>query len=151
MVDAVTPWYPASKAPKNAKIIAITRSFPTRACPIGVITSISPWFAPPASTLAKLVKKAKASEQVAANRSVYEQRLARTSAQHDSYFGKLKEEAQKHAHETPIDPRWACHELSEAMPKNAVISEETTVYRGLIQETIPRNQTQSYFARITAG
>src|SRR5439155_10497419 len=72
-------------------------------------------------------------------------------AQHDSYFGKLKEEAQKHAHETPIDPRWACHALSEAMPKDAVISEETTVYRGLIQETIPRSQNQSYFARITGG
>ena len=71
--------------------------------------------------------------------------------QHDGYFGKLKEEAQKRAGETPIDPRWACRALAEALPKNAVISEETTVYRGLIQETIPRQQPQSYFARITGG
>jgi acetolactate synthase-1/2/3 large subunit len=32
-----------------------------------------------------------------------------------------------------------------------VISEETTVYRSLIQEAIPRDQPQSYFARITGG
>ena len=28
MVDAVTPWYPASKTPKNAKIISIADEFP---------------------------------------------------------------------------------------------------------------------------
>ncbi len=41
--------------------------------------------------------------------------------------------------------------MREALPENAVISEETTVYRSLIQEAIPRSQTQSYFARITGG
>jgi acetolactate synthase-1/2/3 large subunit len=41
--------------------------------------------------------------------------------------------------------------LAEALPENSVISEETTVYRTLIQEAIPRNQPQSYFARITGG
>ena len=45
----------------------------------------------------------------------------------------------------------SCNALSEALPENAVISEETTVYRSLIQETIPRDQPQSYFARITGG
>jgi len=34
---------------------------------------------------------------------------------------------------------------------DAEISEETTVYRSLIQETIPRGKTQSYFARVTGG
>ena len=51
----------------------------------------------------------------------------------------------------PIDPRWLCHELAEALPADAVISEETTVYRSLIQEAIPRARPQSYFARITGG
>jgi len=151
MVDAVTPWYPASKTPKSAKIVAIADEFPNSRLPYWGYNVDLALVAPPATTLDKLVKKAKTSEQVAANRSVYQQRLARTREQHDSYFGKLKEEAQKHANETPIDPRWACHALGEAIPENAVISEETTVYRGLIQETIPRSQTQSYFARITGG
>ena len=151
MVDAVTPWYPASKGPKNAKVISIAEEFPNSRLPYWGYNVDLALVAPPAATLEQLVKKAKSSEHVAANRSVYEQRLARTATQHDSYFGKLKEDAQKHANDTPIDPRWLCHALSEALPENAVISEETTVYRGLIQEAIPRSQTQSYFARITGG
>jgi thiamine pyrophosphate-dependent acetolactate synthase large subunit-like protein len=72
-------------------------------------------------------------------------------AQHESYFSKLKDEALKHADDTPIDPRWAVHALGDALPADSVISEETTVYRGLIQEAIPRSRTQSYFARVTGG
>ncbi len=151
MVDAVTPWYPASKTPKNAKVISIADEFPNSRLPYWGYNVDLALVAPPASTLGQLVKKAKASEQVAANRANYEQRLARTREQHDSYFGKLKDEAQKHANDTPIDPRWAVHALGQALPANSVISEETTVYRSLIQEAIPRSQTQSYFARVTGG
>jgi thiamine pyrophosphate-dependent acetolactate synthase large subunit-like protein len=150
MVDAVTPWYPASKTP-NAKIISIADEFPNSRLPYWGYNLDLALVAPPASTLEKLVKKAKASEQVAAGRANYQQRLVSVHERHDSYFRRLKEEAQKHASETPIDPRWACHQLAAALPENAVISEETTVYRNLIQETIPRSRTQSYFARITGG
>jgi len=151
MVDAVTPWYPASKTPKNAKIISIAEEFPNSRLPYWGYNIDLALVAPPAATLEKLVKKARASEQVAAQRAAYEQRLGRTREQHDAYFGKLKDEARKHAGETPIDPRWACQALGEALPDNSVISEETTVYRGLIQEMIPRSKAQSYFARITGG
>jgi acetolactate synthase-1/2/3 large subunit len=151
MIDAVTPWYPASKTPKNAKIISIAEEFPNSRLPYWGYNVDLALVAAPASTLEQLVKKAKASEQVAANRATYEQRLARTREQHDSYFGKLNEEAQKHATKSPLDPRWACHALGKALPPDAVISEETTVYRGVIQEMIPCSQPQSYFARITGG
>jgi acetolactate synthase-1/2/3 large subunit len=151
MVEAVTPWYPASKAPKNAKVISIAEEFPNSRLPYWGYHVDLALTAPPAVTLEKLVKKARSSEQVAANRAQYEQRLTRAREQHESYFGKLKDEARKHAGATPIDPRWLCHELGEALPVDAVISEETTVYRSLIQEAIPRAQPQTYFARITGG
>jgi acetolactate synthase I/II/III large subunit len=151
MVDAVTPWYPASKAPKNAKVITIADEFPNSRLPYWGYNVDLALVAPPASTLEQLVRKAKLSEQVAANRAAYNDRLARSREQHDSYFSKLRDEARKHAGQSPIDPRWLCHELGEALPENAVISEETTVYRSLIQEAIPRTNTQTYFARITGG
>ena len=151
MVDAVTPWYPASKAPKNAKVITIAAEFPNSRLPYWGYNVDLALVAPPAATLEKLLKKAKSSEHVAANRANYDARLKRSQEKHDSYFGKLKDEAQKHAADTPIDPRWLCHALGQALPENAVISEETTVYRSLIQETIPRSKTQSYFARVTGG
>jgi acetolactate synthase-1/2/3 large subunit len=151
MVDAVTPWYPASKGPKNAKVISIAEEFPNSRLPYWGYNVDLALVAPPAATLEQLLKKARASERVAANRGAYEQRLARSREQHENYFGKLKDEASRHANDTPIDPRWLCNALSEALPENAVISEETTVYRSLIQEAIARDQPQSYFARITGG
>jgi len=151
MVDAITPWYPASKAPKHAKIISIAAEFPNSRLPYWGYNIDLALVAPPAATLGKLVKKARSSEQVAANRSEYAKRFESSREQHDRYFSKLKEEAQKHATDTPIDPRWLCHALGQALPENAVISEETTVYRSLIQEAVPRSKTQSYFARITGG
>jgi thiamine pyrophosphate-dependent acetolactate synthase large subunit-like protein len=151
MVDAVTPWYPASRTPKNAKIVAVAEEFPNSRLPYWGYNVDLALVAPPASTLEKLLKKARASEQVAANRSLYAERAARVREQHETYFGKLKTEAQKHAGQTPIDPRYACYALGEAIPEDAVISEETTVYRGLIQEMIPRSKTRTYFARITGG
>ena len=69
MVDAVTPWYPASKAPKNAKVIAIADEFPNSRLPYWGYNVDLALVAPPASTLGQLVQKAKASEQVAANRT----------------------------------------------------------------------------------
>src|SRR5262245_18483697 len=95
MVDAVTPWYPASKTPKNAKIISIAEEFPNSRVPYWGYNLDLALVAPPSSTLEKLVKKVKSSELVASNRSAYAERLARTREQHDSYFGKLKAEAQK--------------------------------------------------------
>ena len=151
MVEAVTPWYPASKSPKNAKVIAIAAEFPNSRLPYWGYNVDLALVAPPASTLEKLIIKAKASEEVAGNRAMYEQRFARIRAQHESYFANLKSEGRKYANDIPIDPRWLCHALGEALPENSVISEETTVYRTLIQEAIPRSQPQSYFARITGG
>jgi thiamine pyrophosphate-dependent acetolactate synthase large subunit-like protein len=151
MVEAVTPWYPASKGPKNAKVISIAQEFPNSRLPYWGYNVDLALVAPPAATLAKLVKKARSSEQVAANRSQYQERLARSREQHNNYFGNLKQEAEKHATDTPLDPRWLCHALGQALPEDAVISEETTVYRSLIQEAVPRSKTQSYFARITGG
>jgi acetolactate synthase-1/2/3 large subunit len=151
MVDAITPWYPASKAPQHAKVISIAQEFPNSRLPYWGYNIDLALVAPPAATLEKLVKKARSSEQVAANRSQYEERLKRSRDQHDNYFAKLKEAAEQHATATPIDPRWLCHALAHALPENAVISEETTVYRSLIQEAVPRSKTQSYFARITGG
>jgi acetolactate synthase-1/2/3 large subunit len=151
MVEAVTPWYPASKGPKNGKVVSIAEEFPNSRLPYWGYNVDLALAASPAATLEKLLKKAKSSESVAAKRGAYAERAAQHRQKHESYFGKLKEEAKKHASATPIDPRWLCNALSEALPENAVISEETTVYRSLIQEAIPRDKPQSYFARITGG
>jgi acetolactate synthase I/II/III large subunit len=86
-----------------------------------------------------------------ADKRLLEERLARTRAQHEREHVKVREDAEKHASDIPIDPRWLCHALGQAIPEDAIVTEETTVYRGLIHDAIPRNQAMSYFARATGG
>ena len=151
MVDAVTPWYPASKGPGvNTKVISIAGEFPNSRLPYWGYNVDLALIAPPAFTLEKLVSSARALPSIT-QRKIYEQRLSRLSEQHERYRAKLAEEAEKHGSDIPIDPRFLCHALGQAIPENAVITEETTVYRTLIQETIPRDKPMSYFARITGG
>jgi hypothetical protein len=71
MVDAVTPWYPASKTPKSAKILSIADEYPNSRLPYWGYNVDLALVAPPASTLEKLVNKAKSSEHVGANREAY--------------------------------------------------------------------------------
>lgn len=151
MVDAVTPWHPASRTPKNAKVICVSEEFPYSRLPYWGYQVDLALAAPPASTLGSLVRKARSSSSVSRCRADYEARRSRIREQHDSYFDKLKQEALKHAGDVPIDPRWAVHALARAIPGNAIISEETTLHRALTLEGIPAEQHRSYFARITGG
>lgn len=149
MVDAVTPWYPASKGPgANTKVISIAGEFPNSRLPYWGYNVDLALIAPPAATLEKLLTGARSLPSTAQRN---EQRFTRIREQHERHRAKLAEEAEKHSSDVPIDPRFLCHTLGEAIPRDAVITEETTVYRTLIQEVIPRDKPMSYFARITGG
>jgi acetolactate synthase-1/2/3 large subunit len=150
-VNALTPWYPASKGPKeNAKVIYVADEFPNSRLPFWGYNVDLALIAPPVSTLQKLVERTRTKE-FSANQSVYHERMERMRQAHARQAEALKSDAEKHARDIPIDPRWLCYALSQSIPPDAIITEETTVYRNLIQDGIPRSQPMSYFARITGG
>jgi acetolactate synthase-1/2/3 large subunit len=152
MIEAVTPWYPASKGPKgNSKVISIAEEFPNSRLPFWGYNVDLALAAPPAFTLERMVERARGLHRSDADQAVAQERLAQTRAQHERERAKFKEDAEKHASDVPIDPRWLCHALGQAIPEEAIITEETTVYRGLIHDAIPRSQPMSYFARATGG
>ena len=152
IVEAVTPWYPASKGPQgNCKVISIAEEFPNSRLPFWGYNVDLALAAPPAFTLEKLVERARGLRWSEGDQARVEKRLAESRAQHEREQAKVKEDAEKHAGDIPIDPRWLCHALGQAIPEEAIITEETTVYRGLIHDAIPRSQPMSYFARATGG
>jgi acetolactate synthase-1/2/3 large subunit len=152
MAGAVSPWYPASKAPKpTTKVLLIDEEYPYSRLPFWGYEVDLALIAPPAVTLNKLIKKIRSSKKFKAGNPVYGERLRLNRKRHDQEKAARREEAEKHATETPIDPRWLCHVLNEAIPQDAIIVEETTVHRTLIQNAITRSQPMSYFARVTGG
>jgi acetolactate synthase-1/2/3 large subunit len=152
VADAVTPWYPVNKGPKNdAKVVFLGDEFPYSRLPFWGYKVDLALIAPPAATLDRLVSCLKASEGFVANRAAYETRLQQIQDEHDKQVGGLQSEAIAHSNDVPVDPRWLCQALNESMPANAVIIEETTVHRTLIQNMIPRKEPMSYIARVTGG
>ena len=152
IADAVTPWYPISKGPSpDAKVLFIGDEYPYSRLPFWGYKVDLALVAPPAATLPRLLNRAKSSEGFAANRRSYEERSREIRAEHDRQVAAIQREAMEHKHDVPVDPRWLCQALHESMPPDAVIVEETTVHRTLIQNMIPRSQPMSYIARVTGG
>jgi acetolactate synthase-1/2/3 large subunit len=152
VADAVTPWYPVNKGPKaDAKVIFLADEYPYSRLPFWGYQVDLALIAPPAATLEKLVSRLKASEGFAANRTAYEARFHEIQEEHDTQLASLQAEAIEHSNDIPVDPRWLCQALNESIPANAVIVEETTVHRTLIQNMIPRTEPMSYIARVTGG
>lgn len=152
IADAVTPWYPVNKGPKDdAKVIFLGDEFPYSRLPFWGYNVDLALVAPPAATLQRLVSEIKRSEGFVANKTAYDGRVQQIQEEHDKQVAGVQSEAIAHSNDIPVDPRWLCQALNESIPANAVIVEETTVHRTLIQNMIPRNEPMSYIARVTGG
>lgn len=152
IAEAVSPWYPAGKGPKSdTRVLLIAEEFPNSRLPFWGYEVDLALIARPAVTLARLVERMRGSKRFAGNRAAYQERLARIQREHGHRESALRDEAEKHADEVPIDPRWLCRVLDRCIPADAMIVQETTIYRTLIQEMIRRTQPMSYIARLTGG
>ena len=152
VADAVTPWYPVSKGPKaEAKVVFLGDEYPYSRLPFWGYKVDLALIAPPAMTLARLLSRVKASEGFVGNRAAYEKRSRRIREEHDKQVAAMQRDAVEHKNDIPVDPRWLCQALNESIPPEAVIVEETTVHRTLIQNMIPRTQPMTYIARVTGG
>jgi acetolactate synthase-1/2/3 large subunit len=152
VADAVTPWYPVPKGPKaDAKVIFLGDEYPYSRLPFWGYKVDLALIAPPAATLGRILSQLKQSEAFAASRTAYEARFRDVREEHDKRVASSQNEAIAHSNDVPIDPRWLCQALNESLPSNAVIVEETTVHRTLIQNMIPRTEPMSYIARVTGG
>jgi len=149
---AVTPWYPAHKGPAaNAKVIFIDDEFPQSRLPYWGYETDLALVAPTSVTLQRLVEAVGGSSVFASRKTRYAERSSEVSKQHAEQETAVRRQAQEHAQDTPIDPRWLCQVLEDHLPEDVVIVEETTTHRTLIQSAIRRSKPQSHFARITGG
>jgi acetolactate synthase-1/2/3 large subunit len=152
VADAVSPWYPVSKGPKaDAKVLFLGDEYPYSRLPFWGYKVDLALIAPPAATLTRLLGQVKASESFVGNRPAYEERSRRIREEHEQQMATQECDAVAHRNDIPVDPRWLCQALNESIPPNAVIVEETTVHRTLIQNMILRTQPMSYLARVTGG
>ncbi|MBI2090996.1 MAG: hypothetical protein HYT78_20030 [Deltaproteobacteria bacterium] len=152
LVGAVSPWYPANKAPgAGAKVLAVGEEFPHSRLPFWGYSVDLALVGPVAGILKRIAQGVKAAGEFSSRQAAREEGYRAIKEEHDRQAHRVESQGMEHSTEIPIDPRWLCYVLNQALPPDAVIVEETTVHRTLIQSMIRRDQPMSHFGRITGG
>ncbi|MBI2918664.1 MAG: hypothetical protein HYY01_11840 [Chloroflexi bacterium] len=147
LAGATAPWYPISRQPAHARIIALDSYFPKSCLPYlgyGAHLAIPTPVAPALKRLVRILEQDKR-----ATPSL--ERRARWERLHQQQRAALDKQAEADAQKAPISPRWLCHTLNTVLPQNSIVFQEVTVHRWLVQNYIERTQPGTFFGRIAGG
>ena len=150
LLAVIAPWHPASITPAAGATVALLDENPFRhdmpyygyqadLCLTGEIQSSLE------SLLAALKKKVSASD---ASRKQRAEELGRkNTAQRKAW----RDEAIALANQKPMDTRWVAHELSQALPSDAMIVDETITHRLALHRYLDGVKAGSWFAGCIGG
>ncbi|HMK78239.1 MAG TPA: thiamine pyrophosphate-binding protein [Xanthobacteraceae bacterium] len=98
----------------------------------------------PKATLPELTEATRAAMPAAAQRGAKE-RLKAAGETTKAELEKLKSRAKSLASETPVQPLALIHAISEILPKDAVVIDETVSSSGGLRQLVKSDDPQSYF------
>src|SRR4029078_3319074 len=90
-------------------------------------------------------------KRVSKGDSVRSRRAEELKSKNDARRKKWREAAQALANQKPMDPRWVAHEISQVLPADAMVVEETITHRLAIHRYLEKLQPGSYFAGCIGG
>ena len=150
LLAVIAPWHPASITPSPGAKVAMLDENPLRAeipyygyqsdlCLTGEIeTSLEHLLA----ALKKRVSKGDASRA---------RRAEDLKAKNDARRKKWRADAMELADQKPMDTRWVAHELSQVLPADAMVVEETITHRLAIHRYLDGLKPGSFFAGCIGG
>jgi acetolactate synthase I/II/III large subunit len=150
LLAVIAPWHPASITPAAGAKVAMLDENPLRAeipyygyqsdlCLTGEIeTSLEHLLA----TLKRRVSKGDASRA---------RRAEDLKAKNDARRKKWREDAVALANQKPMDTRWVAHELSQVLPADAMVVEETITHRLAVHRYLDGLKPGSFFAGCIGG
>ena len=150
LLAVIAPWHPASATPSPGATVAILDENPLRhdmpyygykadLCLSGEIESSLE------SLLAALKKKVSGSD---ASRKQRADEIGRKNAAQRKAW---RDEALALASQKPMDTRWVAHELSQVLPADAMVVEETITHRLAVHRYLDNVKPGSYFAGCVGG
>ena len=150
LLAVIAPWHPASATPSPGATVAILDENPLRhdmpyygyqadLCLTGEIESSLE------QLLAALKKK------VSATDSSRKQRAEEIGKKNNAQRKAWREEALALANQKPMDTRWVAHEVSQVLPADAMVVEETITHRLAIHRYFDALKPGSFFAGCVGG
>ncbi len=150
LLAVIAPWHPASATPSPGATVAILDENPLRhdmpyygyqadLCLTGEIESSLE------SLLAALKKK------VSAGDASRKQRAEELGRKNTAMRKAWRDEALALGGQKPMDTRWVAHELSQVLPADAMVVEETITHRLAVHRYLDNVKPGSYFAGCVGG
>src|SRR5262245_16347178 len=150
LLAVIAPWHPASITPSPGAKVALLDENPLRAeipyygyqsdlCLTGEIESSLEHL------LAAMKKKVSKGDAARARRA--EELKAKNAARRK----KWRDEAMALANQKPMDQRWVAHEISQVLPKDAMVVEETITHRLAVHRYLDNLTPGSFFNGCIGG
>ncbi len=151
LLSVIAPWHPASKRPtvQGAKVAVLDENplriempywgYQADLCLTGEIES----------SLEELLAMLK--KRVSKGESERSQRVAAWKSRNEAHRRKWREEAEALANTKPMDTRWVAHEVSRALPADAMVVEETITHRLAVHRYFDTLRPGSFFAGCIGG
>jgi acetolactate synthase-1/2/3 large subunit len=151
LLSVIAPWHPASKRPtvQGAKVAVLDENplriempywgYQADLCLTGEIES----------SLEELLAMLK--KRVSKGESERSQRAAAWKSRNEAHRRKWREEAEALASTKPMDTRWVAHEVSRALPADAMVVEETITHRLAVHRYFDTLRPGSFFAGCIGG
>ncbi len=150
IVGATTPWPPGSSFPQNgARVIFLDQDPLKPRLPywgyrvdLSITADIGRWLAALVDTIRTRL------HQSAPPGARYQERLARWRARHEQLVAGWQAEALAGQRDQPIATQWFLHTLSQVLPGNSIVLQETITHSRFIHRYVAR--PNAYFS-VTGG
>jgi acetolactate synthase-1/2/3 large subunit len=150
LLSVIAPWHPASLAPAPGARVAVLDENPLRAelpywgyqadlCLNGEVES----------SLEQLLAALK--KRVSKGDTERSRRAEELRSKNEARRKKWREDAAALATTKPMDTRWVAHEVSQALPMDAIVVEETITHRLAVHRYLDQLKPGSFFAGCIGG
>jgi acetolactate synthase-1/2/3 large subunit len=150
LASVIAPWHPASITPAKGAKVAMLDENPLRAeipyygyqCDLCLTGEIE-------SSLEHLLAALK--KKVSKGDPARTRRAEELKAKNDARRKKWREEAIALGSQKPMDTRWVAHEISQVLPKDAMVVEETITHRLAVHRYLDNLTPGSFFNGCIGG
>lgn len=150
LASVIAPWHPASITPSPGAKVATLDENPHRIeLPFHGYQSDLCLAGEVGSSLARL--RDELVSRVDKGDSARRARAEELKAKNEARRRKWREDAEALANQKPMDTRWVAHELSQVMPADAMVVEETITHRLAIHQYLDELRPGSFFNGCTGG
>lgn len=150
LLSVIAPWHPASVTPSPDAKVAVLDEDPHRSkLPFYAFQTDLTLAGEIETSLERLLAELKT--RIGKGDDARSNRAAELKTENDARRKKWRDDAEAFSTQKPMDTRWVVHELSQALPADVIVVEETITHRLAVHQYLDTLQPGSFFNGCIGG